>query len=154
MRDWKDAFMNKSDSVTVALMHGLSKMTLLTLCFLKKEKGKRERKMRQGRGTLLPTHHWQLSHGKRDGGMDEEIKTSIKRLMGQIHSKESHDKCPQLARMGQALTMKWSTYLPACALYNRENTAQINIHRSQSPPSLTAKHYWGKTCFWKSIHYC
>lgn len=67
--------------------------------------------------------------------------------MGQIYSKESHDKCPQLARMGQALTMKCSTYLPACALYNRENTAQINIHRSQSPPSLTAKHYGEKLDF-------
>lgn len=73
-------------------------------------------------------------HGKRDGGMDEEMKTSVKRLMGQIHSKESRDKRPLLADVGQALTMNFSTYLPACALYDRKNTAQINIHRSQSHP--------------------
>lgn len=73
--------------------------------------------------------------------------------MGQIQSIESHDKCPQLARKGQALTMKFSTYLPACALYNRENTAQINIHRSQSPPLKAQTHckaLWETIVFEKS----
>lgn len=108
-------------------MHGLSKLTMLTSLLLEKEKRDGEIKERL--------------RGKRDGRMDEETKTSVKRLMGQIHSKESRDKRPQLAHVGQALTMKFSTYLPACALYDRKNTAQINIHQSH-PFSPHCKALW------------
>lgn len=153
MRKWNEAFVNKSVISVHSGSHAWPvKFDNVNIAFsLKKERVERGR-----RGMLLPTHHWQQSHGKRDGGMDEEMKTSIKMLMGQIQSIESHDKRPQLARMGQALTMKFSTYLPACALYNRENTAQINtqvtITPFKSPDSLQS--IVGNNCFWKIIHYC
>lgn len=61
-------------------------------------------------------------------GKKKNLKMSIKRLMDRIHSRESQDQCPPLAHVGQALSMRFTTYLPASALCDRKNIGQINTH--------------------------
>lgn len=83
----------------------------------------------------------------------EQNSTSIKRLMERFHSRESQDQCPPLAHVGQALNMRFTTYLPASALCDRKNIGQINTHTHTQvtvTPSISSAgfpHHYGKPLF-------
>lgn len=103
-REGNEAFVNKSVISVHSGSHAWPVKSDNVNNASPQEREGRERKMREKRKrdaaahTPLTAVPWKERW--RDGRRNE---TSIKRLMGQIQSKESHDKCPQLARMGQSI---------------------------------------------------
>lgn len=112
----------------------------------KKKKRERERKTKKRERQSVV---W-LHTTDRDGGMGGVRKQSqLKRLMDRFHSRESQDQCPPLAHVGQALSMRFTTYLPASALCDRKNIGQINTRTGHSPTlyklSTTPSPLWEAT---------